>query len=282
VEPIGDILKRLAVQRNIQPANTGTSSNRKQEPSCPRCRDAGFLRPDVPVDDPRFGELIPCECRLREVQERRTRQLLERSNLGALTSMTFDTFMVDEPQRTAYQRALQFAQHPDGWLVIMGWYGTGKTHLAAAIGNYRLSLGSPALFMVVPDLLDHLRSAYAPGSELGYDDFFEGVRQAPLLILDDLGTQISTPWAQEKLYQLFNHRYIYRLATVITTNHSLDEIGGRLASRMSDPQISYCVTIDSGDFRGGGEKARGPGTAPDRAQRRRQGRGEVSYTDRPV
>ena len=106
----------------------------------------------------------------------------------------------------------------------------------SAIGNYRLAAGEPVLFQVVPDLLDHLRSAYAPGSEAGYDELFESVRQAPLLILDDFGTQISTEWAKEKLYQLFNHRYTFHLPTVITTNNSLDEIGGRLASRMSDPQ----------------------------------------------
>jgi DNA replication protein DnaC len=234
---------------------------------------------DVTVDDPRFGELIRCDCKEREVTERRTRRLVEKSNLAALLGMTFNSFMVDVPQRTAYQRARQFAETPDGWLVIMGGYGTGKTHLAAAIGNYRLALGEPALFMVVPDLLDHLRSAYAPGSEMGYDELFEAVRQAPLLILDDLGTQISTQWAQEKLYQLFNHRYIFRLPTVFTTNSSLDEIGGRLASRMSDPQISYCVTIDANDFRGG---AGGPGSEPPtgRSSRKRQGRPNVEYSDR--
>ncbi|HEY8287071.1 MAG TPA: ATP-binding protein [Chloroflexota bacterium] len=247
--------------------------------ACPRCEGAGFLRLDVPVDDPRFGELIRCECKEREVTERRAQRLVEKSNLGAMAGYTFSTFMVDAPQRTAYQRAHQFAEAPAGWLVIMGGYGTGKTHLAAAIGNYRLSLGEPALFMVVPDLLDHLRSAYAPGSELGYDELFEAVRQTPLLILDDLGTQISTQWAQEKLYQLFNHRYIFRLPTVFTTNSSLDEIGGRLASRMSDPQISYCVTIDASDFRGGVPGA-GPGPANQRAGRKRPGRPNVEFTDR--
>lgn len=226
------------------------------------------------MDDPRFGELIPCSCKEREIQERRLRSLVERSNLSALAAMTFDTFMVGAPQRTAFTRAQQFAAHPDGWLVIMGGYGTGKTHLAAAIGTYRLSIGEPALFMVVPDLLDHLRSAYAPGSEAGYDDLFEGVRQTPLLILDDFGTQISTQWAKEKLYQLFNHRYTFRLPTVITTNNSLDEIDGRLASRMSDPQISYCVTIDAGDFRGGV-----PSPGPAARQPRRRTRNGVEFSD---
>ncbi len=258
-----------------------TLSSRSQEPACPLCGGTGYLRVDVAVDDPRFGELVRCECKQRELAERRMRALVEKSNLAALSSMTFDSFMVDAPQRTAYMRAEQFAANPEGWLVFMGSYGTGKTHLAAAIGNKRLSLGEPVLFMVVPDLLDHLRSAYAPGSELAYDDLFQTVRESPLLILDDLGTQTSTQWAQEKLYQLINHRYFYRLPTVFTTNNSLDEIGGRLASRMSDPQISYCVTIDSTDFRGGAPgSARPPGSGTGRPPRRRPGRGNVEFDDR--
>jgi DNA replication protein DnaC len=237
------------------------------------------LRLDVPIDDPRFGELARCDCKVRELSERRLRRLVEKSNLGAMQSKTFGSFMVGAPQRIAYQRAKQFAESPDGWLVIMGGYGTGKTHLAAAIGNYRLSLGEPALFMVVLDLLDQLRAAYAPDSDVGYDALFETVRESPLLILDDLGNQVSSQWAQDKLYQLFNHRYSLRLPTVFTTNNSLDEIGGRIASRMSDPEISYCVMIDANDFRGGSGS---PGSEPQssRPARKRQGRPSIEYTDR--
>ncbi|GAI75364.1 unnamed protein product, partial [marine sediment metagenome] len=39
-----------------------------------------------------------------------------------------------------------------------------------------------------------------------YEEFFDQVRNAPLLILDDLGTQTATPWAKEKLEQLLNYR----------------------------------------------------------------------------
>ncbi len=86
-------------------------------------------------------------------------------------------------------------------------FGCGKTHLGAAIANYRASEGFSPMFIVVPDLLDHLRSTFNPSSETSYDRRFEEVRSAPLLVLDDLGTQAATPWVKEKLYQLFNYRY---------------------------------------------------------------------------
>ncbi len=175
---------------------------------------------------------------------------------------TFDTFTPSVPGvdymrqitlTTAYNAAQNFAKNPKGWLVFLGGYGCGKTHLAVAIANYRVAQNNPALFVVVPDLLDHLRAAYGPHSGSTYDERFDQIRNAPLLILDDLGTQSSTPWAQEKLFQIFNHRYNARLPTVITSNHKLEEIDRRIRSRLVDPDLSQLITITAPDFRGGGE-----------------------------
>lgn len=79
-----------------------------------------------------------------------------------------------------------------------------------------MKAGEPAAFAFVPDPLDHLRSAFAPSSDVPYDTFFEQVKKVTLLVLDDLGSQPSTPWAGEKLYQLLASRYDHRLPTVIT------------------------------------------------------------------
>ena len=278
MEPIGDILSRLAIRRNTPLGAMDTLSNR--EPPCPFCNGAGFLRQELQIDDPQFGDLVPCICKEREIQEKRLHTLVERSNLSAMADMTFDSFIGEAKESPAFRRAQAFAAHPEGWLVLMGDYGTGKTHLAAAIGNYRLhEAGEPALFIVVPDLLDRLRAAYAPESEVSHDDLFESVRQAPLLILDDLGTQSSTQWAQEKLFQLLNHRYVHRLPSVITTNHSLDQIGGRLASRMSDPHVSVCVVLEAGDFRGGLGEHRKTSQPPTRLPKRRTNRFDVQFDD---
>ncbi len=143
----------------------------------------------------------------------------------------------------AFYAAQHFAENPSGWLVFMGKYGTGKTHLAAAIGHYRASLGSQAVFAVVPDLLDHLRAAFGPNSTVSYDNIFHQVRSAELLILDDLGTQNATPWAREKLFQILNYRYETCLPTVITTSASLDELDPRICSRMIDMNVCQIFSI---------------------------------------
>jgi len=219
------------------------------------------VRADVPVDHPDFGKLVPCTCHLTEVAQRRTDSLRVLSDLDTLGRMTFAAFIPEAPGlspdkqanlRWAYEEAKDFAKNPNGWLVLKGGFGCGKTHLAAAIANDCVERGQPVLFITVPDLLDHLRAAFAPSSTGGYDTRFEEVRTASVLILDDLGTESNTPWAQEKLFQIFNYRYNAQMPTVITTNHELEEIPLRLRSRLVDPDLTRIVSITAPDYRRAG------------------------------
>jgi DNA replication protein DnaC len=172
-----------------------------------------------------------------------------------------------ESLRKALEGARRFAEAPQDWLVLTGTHGCGKTHLAAAIVNQQLRAGRPVFFAVVPDLLDHLRSTFSPESKVTYDRVFEAVKTAPLLILDDLGTESSTPWAQEKLYQILNYRYNAQLPTVITVAGFLEDIEGRLSSRLNDPKISNPIPIFAPDYRSQFKPPESP--RPQRQPRRR-------------
>jgi DNA replication protein DnaC len=221
---------------------------------CPRCHGAGFLRREVPLGHPDFGKAAPCDCVKAETAESRLARLQRYSSLGPLTRLTFANLIehgrsTNPRDRDLFHSLVQdargFAEEPEGWLLVHGPSGAGKTHVAAAIANRCLERGRPALFVVVPDLLDHLRASYRPDSEMGYDALLEQVRLAPVLILDDLGTQSSTPWAQEKLFQILNHRYNAQLPTVVTTNLSIDRIDERLRMRLTDPEISRVYYVEA-------------------------------------
>lgn len=212
------------------------------------------MRLKVPPGHPDFGRAVPCGCVARESEDQRAVRLLAYSGIGPLARLTFGNLIArgrsaamrdQEQYRRCVEDARAFAEAPDGWLVLSGASGCGKTHIAAAVVNRILERGAPALFVVVPDLLDHLRSAYQPGAEMRYDDLFERVRNAPVLVLDDLGTQAPTPWAQEKLFQLINHRFNARLPTVVTTNLAPEQIDERLRTRLTDTNIARVYVLES-------------------------------------
>jgi DNA replication protein DnaC len=218
----------------------------------------GYLRVDVPVGHPDFGKLEVCVCRRANITDTVRERLFALSHLDELKDLTFQTFKprgrkgLGEMQSTslemAYNRAHHYAQNLNGWLLLQGGYGSGKTHLAAAIANFAVGMGVPTLFLTVPDLLDALRFAYG-AEDTTFEERFDQIRNAKLLVLDDFGTQNATGWAQEKLFQIINYRYINKFSTVITTNLSLDEIEPRIRSRLSDPDLVGSVRMAAPDYR---------------------------------
>lgn len=219
------------------------------------------MRYDVELGDPRFGRLEVCLCRKADIAEGARNRLFEMSRLDRLSHLTFENFEMRgnknakfmTPQdthslQTAREAAENFARAPQGWLLLEGGYGCGKTHIAAAIANLAVSMGKPTLFITVPDLLDSLRFAFSD-PETTFEARFEEVRNADLLVLDDFGTQNATGWAQEKLFQIMNYRYINKLPTVITTNLVLDEIESRIRSRLQDEEFVAHLRITAPDYR---------------------------------
>ena len=155
-------------------------------PDCPRCRGVGFVYPQLPDTDPEYGLAVQCQCIEEELEEHRVDRLQRYSNLGPLVRMTFDSISAygrsglpanQQQFGKVLEAAIVYAEDPQGWMVLQGPGGSGKTHLAAAVANARIARGEPVLFMVVPDLLDHLRATFAPQNPDTYDELFEQVRK---------------------------------------------------------------------------------------------------------
>jgi DNA replication protein DnaC len=235
---------------------SGAEESEESSPrsTCPLCQGAGFVHPRLPSGKPDFSRVIPCQCSQGELDKERQARLSRYSNLGSLIQATFDNLLpqgrsgnpVNQEQfARAYQAAKTFAAEPRGWLILVGPSGCGKTHLAAAIANERIRQGNPAFFTSTPDLLDRLRSAFSPESEMPYDELSEQVRAAPLLILDDLGAQSATPWAKEKLEQLLNYRFNNELPTVVVTIAPIEQMEDRIRTRLTEPDLCQVYAVEA-------------------------------------
>ena len=211
------------------------------------------MRSTADPKHPDFGRPLPCECVQHEGERERRERLLRYSRLGALDRLTFETLLrtgrdgkqeVREQYRLAAEAAEGFAEHPEGWLVLTGIPGCGKTHMAAAIVNRAIERGTPALFFSVADLLDRLRASYGDDAEISYERLSAQIRTAPLVVLDDIDSFVQTPWAHEKLFQLISHRFNAVLPTVFTCSALPGELDERLAARLADPMLSQVLELE--------------------------------------
>ena len=256
IQNLGDILRKLrdssAVNGDGSRPDEGYIYREEPEELCSICGNRRWLTVEVPVGHPEFGKAQPCQCQVETSAGERESRLRRYANLGPLSRRTFGSTnpngRAKDPETmrlfgAAYEASLAYAEQPSGWLVLTGPNGSGKTHLAAAIANHCIENGRPVFFVHVPDLLDDLRSTYAPASEMSYSELFEQVNDTPLLVLDGLGTQSPTPWAQEKLQQIFNRRANAELPTVVTTAADVSEIDPYIASRMTNSDLTRVLAV---------------------------------------
>jgi chromosomal replication initiation ATPase DnaA len=210
-----------------------------EEFHCSTCGDAHFVRYNLPHTDERFGKSFPCpNCRTPD------REMV--AHLGSLSGLPADTqgrhrfkTFIASPQLTeVFKYGQDFVagkvKHP--FLTISGQPGTGKTHLALAIAwEWLESRRGTVAYWQVETLLDALRSGYEhKQGENGCETYAElhFVKNCTLLVLDDLGAEKATDWSTAKLDEVIDHRYVNRLATVVTLNVIDEALPPRLADRL--------------------------------------------------
>ena len=131
---------------------------------------------------------------------------------------------------TAYRRAMAYVAAPAGWLWLCGPTGSGKSHLAAAIVK-ELAAHYAAAYASVPELLAYIaRGGFdVEAAERRLDD----LKEIPLLVLDDIGTEHQTGRAYERLWRLIDHRDRQDRLTIFSSNLHRDHLEPRLASRIA-------------------------------------------------
>lgn len=220
-----DLLERLGLPEDCL----------EERPACPLCGDTGYRDGGV------------CRCLRGYYAREQQRELSRMLDLGG---QSFDTFSLEwysdrvEPgerrsarshmEERVYNSCAEFA-HRFGRrfenLLFFGAPGLGKTHLSAAIAREVSGAG----WSVVYDTAGHVFRVFEDEKfsreEAGED--VERVLRCDLLILDDLGTELTTAFVQSALYEIVNTRLVERRSTILSTNLMPNELGRRYS-----PQIA--------------------------------------------
>lgn len=180
------------------------------------------------------GTARPCECRRQNHQF----GLLSAAQVpDRYQSCRLSTFKIEGPKEVQGQilRARFTAQRyindfmtlqaeigGKAGLVFTGPPGVGKTHLAVAvlieiIERYKI----PGRFIELNEFVAQMRATFAPAAPETMQDVIEPVLEAPLLVLDELGSQKKSDWLNDLLYLIVNTRYTRRRPTIFTTNYRL-------------------------------------------------------------
>ncbi len=230
--------------------------------ACPHCRDARFLRRDVPVGHPDFGRAIPCRCQREDPVMRQAayeRRVLRSGLPAGLRSRTLDTFHPGTGTQEAYQAALAFVaslrQREAQWVVFYGGTGRGKTHLLAGITQAALMTQDVA-YETAPDFLAACQASVEVNGALTPFAHDPGLTAAvvasPVLVLDEIGSQTAGVWGREKLERILDQRWQGRLPTAVAVTVTPQEISAwspRIASRLSDRSLVRSVVLAGGDYR---------------------------------
>jgi DNA replication protein DnaC len=168
-----------------------------------------------------------CEREALGAEQRIARQRFTYTWLGkawsepALATHTFATFR-RERQPAAFDLAHAFASRPSGVLAYYGDFGTGKTHLLAAVTNAHVEAGKACLFASVVSLFDAIGERLEHKQD--YQDILRLAVHTPLLVLDDVDKLKPSEFREESLYKLLNGRCTAGLPLAISSNSTPAEL----------------------------------------------------------
>ena len=106
-------------------------------------------------------------------------------------------------------------------LYLHGSFGSGKTYLIAALFNEMAHKEVQSVLVYYPEFLRNLKSSF----NTDYEQKFETIKKAPLLLLDDIGAENETSWSRDEILSpILQYRMEENLPTFFTSNLSLDEL----------------------------------------------------------
>lgn len=194
---------------------------------CEACSDSGFVGLDM------------CICMKSAIAEARLRD----SELGRLAGVqsfeNFDfSYYKEGPERENirrnYNRLRSFAEsfnsESEQSFILLGDTGLGKTHLSTSTGIAVIRRGYSVVYKTVQSVMDDYQQVqFRGGDSAGIDKYYN----CDLLIVDDLGAEMSTQFTVSCIYNLINTRINKRKPTIFSTNLTQQELRERYSDRIT-------------------------------------------------
>lgn len=224
-----------------------------QSTGCQRCGGSGRVVTPRRLGHPGFGKSQLCGCLLapEKATDRRAETLRRVGVPNTFARASFDRWDVARGGSGPINAARAFVSSwppPKPVLLLTGKSGGGKTHLATAIlGDIYDRYGHIGQFWPVTEFLDRIKATFDEAARTETTaQAEERLRAAPLLVLDDLGAEKATDYANERLFQLVDYRWRENKPLVVTTNIASDGFPTRLRSRLESGVV---VVFGGKDYR---------------------------------
>lgn len=232
---------------------------------CKSCQGRQEMIVEVLGTKIKVGVLCKCQAekyeKEKELEAKKEAMLkLERLRKHSLMdnkfkNCNFENFEIDEQNKSYFNMAKNYVSNfhkikeENMGLMFYGSPGTGKTYLAFCIANELIENLTPVIAISSIGLLNKIKETYKKFGNEGEYEIINSLKNASLLILDDLGAESNTEWAKEKIYEIIDSRYRDGKPIIITTNLTTNQLKNKLASgdgvyRTYDRIVEMCTQIE--------------------------------------
>lgn len=182
-----------------------------------------------------------------QAMEARMDRLVKKSGMrGRFQARTFERWKVTPENRRAFETCRKYASSFElmlptrngsrvtppkverNGIFMVGGYGTGKTHLAAAVANSLINAGTPVICMTMIDMLARIKETFDRDTGASEAEVMRLYTEVPLLVIDDLGSEQPTEWGSTTIFSIINARYEGYMPTIVTSNCGADELVERM------------------------------------------------------
>jgi DNA replication protein DnaC len=201
--------------------------------TCPDCKDTGYVSSAE-------GIRTKCHCFRRQelsllYAQSNIQEMIERENFS---SLSYEYYQGEDLKRfrsavDICQKFIKNFKQDYHNLFFYGTVGTGKSFLSGCIAKELLQSGCSVIYFSSAVLFDTLAHySFDIKAKDSLQSFYDDLYNCELLIIDDLGTEVTNSFVTSQLFSCLNERALRRKSTIISTNLSLEEIRDRYSDRI--------------------------------------------------